>query len=170
MRWCLYQETYLDWFLARDVCIYKGGNLVAVRDAAAHASLVAFLANQGASVASAWIGLYAPGGPTTNQDLWLWNATGQTPVFKAWYPGQPDNWQGGQGQCAQVYGQSMAQPGTWDDLACMNILPYICETGEQSCLWYHIFGAPRVGLCKLCVAWLSRRWLGCPGQAHHDCS
>lgn len=127
-KWVLYLQTR-QWFTANTFCRLQGGNLLAVRDANAQANLTAFLANQGAAVASAWIGLTTKDQRSSvNASKWTFTANGQSPDF-GWGTGQPD---GGPtfGGCAQVSG-NQGEIGTWNDVDCLAYAPVICEFGEH---------------------------------------
>lgn len=71
-----------------------------------------------------WIGLRSKSGAVTlKKDDWMFLRTNATPPWDNWGSDEPNNFGLKEGVCANAYIK-------WNDLPCVNLLPYLCELGK----------------------------------------
>ena len=80
-----------------------------------------------------WIGLYRD---PKNERRWLW-VDGSTAYFTSWSTGEPNN-HGSNEDCVEF--RMMSGKWKWNDVACGDHFPYICEiNGKYNILHEHIY-------------------------------
>lgn len=115
------------WNTAQNVCQQNGGNLAVINSAAENAYLANLLTLQ-----SAWIGC----SDTASEGNFQW-VNGDPLTYTNWYPGQPNNYNGGQDYV------EMLNNGQWNDQYNSYALEYIMEISD--CLNITQTGGPTPG-------------------------
>ncbi|MFO0550114.1 MAG: C-type lectin domain-containing protein [Polyangiaceae bacterium] len=112
--------TEVSWSEAHRICDSMRGHLVAPSTADENAALTVMLGRARGYSGRLWFGL-----AEFEPRRWLWE-TGAAPTYGAWAPNEPNN-AGNQGEyCAEL----LMPEGQWNDRACSDVGPYLCERND----------------------------------------
>jgi len=108
-------KTALSWGDAAAACSLVGAHLVTISDEKVNTTVA------GIAGTASWIGLT----DQFSEGTFVWDEgknqyTALT--YTKWLTNQPDNGPGGNADCVQT-----TSAGTWSDMNCALLLPYICE-------------------------------------------
>ena len=101
----------MNWHQAKVACRNQGGALASPESNEESDEIFRILGDK-----NAWLGL----NDIRNEGQWTTLSYKLLP-FKAWLPGEPNNWAGNQ-DCAQAVGSRKG----WDDFNCNHVLNYVC--------------------------------------------
>lgn len=124
--------TEVSWSEARRVCDAMDGHLAAPTSAEQNTQLAAVLRRAHGYTGRLWFGLgeFEP-------RRWLWE-TGAAPTYGAWAPNEPNN-AGNQGEyCAEL----LMPDALWNDRACSDVGPYLCERNDAVGATWSCTGLP----------------------------
>lgn len=119
--WMLYGPScykieikYADWLTARGNCMNDhSANLIDIRSRGEQEFIQGKLADH-----DFWIGLHTRTGETRK---WTWAVDETDLDYENWNTGEPNNMEGEE-NCVEMY-----LFGKWNDIRCINRLPYICK-------------------------------------------
>ncbi|XP_066270864.1 pulmonary surfactant-associated protein D-like [Branchiostoma lanceolatum] len=103
-------------------CRRQGGTLSMPRDHKTNRFLAAEVGKWIRRCVDIWLGLH----DRREEGRFEW--VDGTPLgdFNAWFPRQPDDWEGSE-DCAAYTFRSIEKPFEWNDLPCSRHLPFICQ-------------------------------------------
>jgi hypothetical protein len=111
------------WPEARDYCERFGLTLVSIGDEAENA----WLASATAARAPGAVGWHIGLGDAAQEGTFVWQ-DGSSFLFQNWAALEPNNGAGGPVEnCVGFYGAAPFPRGTWNDITCDTVLPFICK-------------------------------------------
>ncbi|XP_066270860.1 pulmonary surfactant-associated protein D-like [Branchiostoma lanceolatum] len=107
---------------AIETCRRQGGTLAMPRDHKTNRFLAAEVGKWIRRCVDIWLGLH----DRREEGRFEW--VDGTPLgdFNAWFPRQPDDWEGSE-DCAAYTFRSIEKPFEWNDLPCSRHQPFICQ-------------------------------------------
>jgi len=115
-----------NWKDAENECARQGGHLASINSAAENDFVYGlYIGKGGRNAGGMWIGQSdnAANIPGSGEGHWKWSDGSQN-VFKAWSPGEPNDWKGQAG--GQDCGLMWLNDRSWDDQSCATAYPYVC--------------------------------------------
>jgi len=109
----------LNWNAAKSSCEALGSNLVVINSQTEQKALTSQIPENQRT----WIGMHRD---PKDKFRWLW-VDGSRPTYTQWYKGEPNSLHE---ECAEIL--TKAEGRKWNDLACSNSMPYVCETRGMS--------------------------------------
>jgi len=110
----IYEKKWRKWKNAKNNCMAKGGDLVAIPSAGVNNRVFRGRLGNWVGQRGMWIG----GNDLASENDWMWSNTGVNFQYANWWPGSPDG-----GDCAYMVGNS----NKWSDHNCWVYAPSICE-------------------------------------------
>nr|XP_046272981.1 lactose-binding lectin l-2-like [Scatophagus argus] len=114
-----YVSTHLSWADAELHCVSEGANLVSIHSLEEQTFVKDLIKNFDHSEGYTWIGLH----DIPREGGWMWS-DGSAVNFTFWAPGEPNNNQGGNEDCAHL---NFGTNRKWNDICCDSTYPSVCE-------------------------------------------